>query len=207
MQALKELCNQYSKWKPLEDYILRVETYSDNGPLIADNCKCIVESVCKTILEDLRIPKEEHKTKLHELAKQTVERLGCINKSPGLIAAFTNTAQKLAEFRNEYTETGHGQSVYAVDENRKKVTATTIAFLVAIIEQTALYLITVYQDEYPQHIQSQLRYEDSPEFNADFDDQNEVIVIGQYGPYSPSEVLFNIDEIAYKTELKNIKQE
>lgn len=207
MQALKELCNQYSKWKPLEDYILRVETYSDNGPLIADNCKCIIESVCNTILEDLGIPKEEHKIKLHELAKQTVEKLGCINKSPDLISAFTNTAQKIAEFRNEYTETGHGQSVYVVDKNRKKVTAAMIAFLVAIIEQTALYLITVYQDEYPQHIQSQLRYEDSSEFNEEFDDQNEIIEIGQYGPYNPSEVLFYIDENAYKSELANFKQE
>lgn len=134
MQALKEICNQYSKWKPLGDYILRVETYSDNGPLIADNCKCIVEFVCKTILEDLGMPKDEHKTKLYELAKQTVEKLGCINKSPDLISTFTNTAQKIAEFRNEYTKTGHGQSVYVVDENRKKVTAATIAFLVAIIE-------------------------------------------------------------------------
>jgi uncharacterized protein (DUF2249 family) len=207
MQALKELCNQYSKWKPLEDYILRVETYSDNGPLIADNCKCIVESVCKTILEDLGIPKEDHKTKLHELAKQTVEKLGCINKSPDLISAFTNTAQKIAEFRNEYTETGHGQSVYVVDENRKKVTAATIAFLVAIIEQTALYLITVYQDEYPQHIQSQLRYEDNSEFNDEFDDQNAPIDIGQYGPYNSSEVLFYIDENAYKSELANFNHE
>lgn len=205
MQALKELCNQYSKWKSLEDYILRIETYSDNGPLIADNCKCLVESICKTILEDLGISKEEHKIKLHELAKQTVEMLGCINKSAELISAFTNITQKIAEFRNEFTEIGHGQSVYAIDENRKKVTAATIVFFVSIIEQVALYLITVYQDEYPKHIQYKLRYEDESEFNNQFDNQNEVIEIGQYGPYSPSEVLFYIDESAYKSELINFK--
>jgi len=201
MQILKDLCHQYSKWKPLEEYIARIEAYPTNGPLISDNCKCIVESICKTILEDLGIPKAAHKKKLHELTKQTVEKLECINKSSGLIAAFTNTAQKIGEFRNEYTETGHGQSVYVVDENRKKVTAVTIAFLVAIIEQTALYLISVYQDEYPQHIQQRIRYEDNPDFNTDFDELNEIIEIGQYGPYSPSEVLFYIDENAYKTEL------
>jgi len=207
MQTLKEICQQYSKWKPLEDYILRIETYSDNGPLIADNCKCIVESVCKTILEDLGVPVADHERYLHLLAKQTVEKLGCINKAPDLISAFTNTAQKIAEFRNEYTETGHGQSVYVVDENRKKVTAATISFLIAIIEQTALYLITVYQDEYPQYIQTSLRYEDNLEFNGEFDEENEQIEIGQYGPYSPSEILFYIDDVAYKTELANFKQE
>jgi hypothetical protein len=207
MQVLKEICHQHSKWKPLEDYILRVEAYPDNGPLIADNCKCIIESICKTILEDLGITADQHEHKLHLLAKQTVGKLGGINKVPDLIAAFTNTAQRISEFRNEYTETGHGQSVYVVDENRKKVTAATIFFLVSIIEQTAIYLITIYQDEYPQHIQFQLRYEDSPEFNQGFDEQNDVIEIGQYGPYSPSEVLFYIDEGAYKTELANFNQE
>lgn len=207
MQALREICQRYGKWKPLEDYILRIETYSTNGPIISDNCKCIIELVCHTILDDLGISKEDRKSKLHELAKQTVEKLGCINKAPDLISAFTNTAQKIAEFRNEYTETGHGQSVYAVDENRKKVGAATVAFLVAIIEQTALYLITVYQDEYPQYVQSSLRYEDNPDFNAEFDEQNESIGIGLYGPYSSSEVLFYIDDIAYKTELANYKQE
>jgi len=206
LRALKELCEQYSKWMPLKDYILRIETYSDNGPLIADNCKCIVELICKTILEDLGIKEDQHERHLHLLAKQAVEKLGCINKAPDLISAFTYTAQKIGEFRNEYTETGHGRSVYVLDENRKKITAATIAFLVAIVEQTALYLITVYQDEYPQHIQSLIRYEDNPEFNNDFDEQNEVLQIGQYGPYSPSEVLFYIDENAYKTELVNYSQ-
>ena len=124
-----------------------------------------------------------------------------------MISAFTNTAQRIAEFRNEYTETGHGQSVYRVDENRKKVSTATISFLIAIIEQTALYLITVYQDEYPKHIQTTLRYEDNNDFNAKFDEQNESIEIGQYGPYRSSEVLFYIDNIAYKTELSNFKQD
>jgi hypothetical protein len=206
MQTLKEICNQYSKWKPLEDYILRIEAYTDNGPLIADNCKCIIESICKTILEDLGIPKAQHEQQLHLLTKQTVEKLGCINKSPSLISAFTNTAQKIAEFRNEYTETGHGQSVYVVEENRKKITAVTISFLIAIIEQTALYFIRVYQDEYPQYIQSKVRYEDNVDFNDNFDEQYELIEIGQYGPYRPSEVLFSIEEVAYKTELSNFNK-
>jgi hypothetical protein len=69
-----------------------------------------------------------------------------------------------------------------------------------------LYLIAIYQDEYPQHIQQRIRYEDNPDFNAEFDELNEIIEIGQYGPYSPSEVLFYIDENAYKTELAGSSQ-
>lgn len=203
MQLLHEICQQQSKWKPLEDYILRIETYPDNGPMVVDNCKCIIESICKTILEDLGVDKSQHKTKIHELAKQTIEKLGCISKSGELVSALINTAQKIGEFRNEYTETGHGQSVYALEENRKNVAGATITFLIAIIEQTALFLIAIYQNEYPQHIQKQLLYENNPEFNEEFDELIEPIQIDRYGPYSPSELLFNIDIDAYRTALSN----
>lgn len=203
MRALQDICSQYRKWEPLEDYINRINAYSDNGPLVADNCKCLIESVCKTILEDLGVAIENHDRHLNNLAKQTVEKLGCVNKVTGLVSALVNTVQKIAEFRNEYTETGHGQSVYTTDENRKKVTVATTQFLIGTIEQIAVYLITVYQDEYPQYVQQRLHYEDNADFNDRFDENIEHIQIGEYGPYAPSEVLFYVDIDAYKTELFN----
>jgi len=109
----------------------------------------------------------------------------------------------MAEFRNEYTETGHGQSVYVIDKNRKSVTAATIAFITSVVEQTAVFLITVYEEEYPKTIQSKIRFEDNVEFNNKFDENQELIEIGQYGPYTPSEILFNIDQQAYITEFHN----
>ena len=202
MQALRELCQQYRKWQSLEDYISRIETFSDNGPIIIDNCKCIIEVVCKTILEDIGLAPVDHEQQFHLLVRQTTEKLDSINnKSPDLVAAFTNTAQKIAEVRNKYTVTGHGQSVRATEENRQKVTNADISFLISIIEQTAIYLITIYQDEYPEHIQSNLRYEDNPDFNQELDGKYDPVQIGRYGPYNPSEVLFNVDKNAYRTEL------
>ena len=40
-------------------------------------------------------------------------------------------------------------------------------------------------------------------FNQQFDEEIEPIEIGTYGPYSPSELLFNIDSDAYQSELQN----
>ena len=73
--------------------------------------------------------------------------------------------------------------------------------MIVSIEQLAIFLVTVYQEEYPQHSAPQLRYEDNKDFNVGFDEELEPVQIGVYGPYSPSEVLFYMDEDAYRTEL------
>ncbi len=37
MQTLKEICQQYSKWQPLEYYILHIETYAaSDGVLVLE---------------------------------------------------------------------------------------------------------------------------------------------------------------------------
>ena len=203
MNFLKEVCAQHSKWKNLEIYIARMEAYPDNGPLIVDNCKCIIETICKTILEDLHIPKEEHKVRLPELARQTAAKLLTLNKAPDLIEAFVNMAFRIARFRNEYTESGHGQSIYVIDENNRIITASSIVYLESVIEQTAIYLITLYQDEYPMNVKSLMRYEDNVDFNKEFDELFEdKIEIGNFGPYNQSELLFYIDKGAYITSLE-----
>ena len=43
------------------------------------------------------------------------------------------------------------------------------------------------------------------DFNESFDADNELIMVGNYGPYNPSEVLFSVEQSAYKQELQNYK--
>lgn len=201
MESLKEICNQYSKWKPLEDYVLRIETYKeDNGVIVLENCKSLVESICKTILHDLgeSIPRGET---IQNLVSKACNKMACLPNTGELARSFITVARRLGEFRNSFSEVGHGHPVYELEENRNKITQATIRFMMNSVEQLSLFLISVYQTEYPQHVQRQARYEDNPDFNELFDDQFEPIQIGEYGPYSPSEVLFNIDSDAYRTEL------
>lgn len=196
-----EISSQHSKWGPLEGYISRIETYRDkDGVLVLENCKALVESICKTILEDLgeSIAVGEN---LNNLVSKTCNKLACLPNTGELARSFVTVANKLGEFRNSFSEIGHGRSVYQLEENRKKVTLATTQFMIATIEQLAVFLITVYQEEYPQHIQKQLRYEDNQGFNERFDEENNLVQIGDYGPYSPSEVLFLIEKNAYITAL------
>lgn len=207
MEALKEICQQYGKWRPLEDYILRIDSYKDtDGSLVLENCKALIESVCKTILDDLKEPYGSAET-IQVLVSKACAKMACLPQTGDLARSFMTVAQRLGEFRNAFSTVGHGQSVHKLEENKNKIIGASVIFLVNSIEQLAIFLIAVYQEEYPQHIQSQLRYEDNNKFNEDFDEQIEMIEIGKYGPYSPSEILYYIDETAYKSELANFSKE
>lgn len=203
MQSLREICNRYTKWKPFEDYILRIETYREtDGVVVLENCKALVDGVCKTILDDLSEAYEGTES-TQVLVSKACNKMNCLPNTGDLARSFVTVAQRLAEFRNAFCNTAHGQSVYKLDESKKKVIGATVVFMINSVEQLVIFLITVYQDEYPQHIQQNLRYEDNPAFNKEFDSDAgpDPIPIGIYGPYNPSELLFYIEEKAYRNEL------
>jgi len=201
MQLLREICQQHSKWNPLEEYLLRIETYlGSDGALVLENCKSLIESICRTILEDLKdLPSSAES--FQGLITKTCNKMGCLSNARDLVRSFATVAQRLGEFRNQFAVIGHGASVYQLEEHRNKVTKAATDFMISTVEQLAVFLITVYQEEYPLQKQPNIRYEDNPEFNREFDEEIEPIQIGFYGPYSPSELLFNIDIDAYRTAL------
>ena len=201
MQILRKTCQQYSKWKPLEDYILRIETYLENdGVFVLENCKALIECICKTILEDVGEACSRSDS-VQALISKACNQMSCLPETGNLVRSFHTVAQRLGEFRNEFATTGHGSSVYDIDQYKTNVTRAASAFMVTTVEQLAIFLLTVYHEEYPLNAKQELRYIDNPEFNHEFDEELEPIQIGNYGPYSPSELLFNIDIDAYKTAL------
>ncbi|MEI6055869.1 MAG: hypothetical protein WCR55_07400 [Lentisphaerota bacterium] len=203
MDVLKEICNSYNKWKPLEEYIVRIGSYRDtNGIVVLENCKSLIESICKTILEDLEETITNSES-TQSLVSKTCNKMSCLPNTGALARSFVTVAHQLGEFRDSFSTTGHGASVYQLEERRNKITKAATDFMILTVEQLAVFLITVYQEEYPVVVKRNIRYEDNEEFNSQFDEKNESIEIGIYGPYSPSEVLFSVDIDAYKTELEN----
>ena len=201
MELLRNICNSYIKWKPLEDYIHRIESYRDSdGVLVLENCKALIEAICKTILEDLG-ETIAHGESIQNLVSTACDKMICLASSSDLTRSFVTVAQRLGEFRNDFSVIGHGASVYQIEDRRNKITRAATDFMITTVEQLAVFLITVYQEEYPVTIRKNIMYEDNTDFNQQFDEEIGLIQIGIYGPYSPSETLFYIDIDAYKTEL------
>ncbi|MFH0734687.1 MAG: hypothetical protein V1773_06510 [bacterium] len=208
MEELKSFCELYIKWKNLTLFIepITLSASTVNKPaIVVGNCKSLIESICQTILSDLG-KKVKPSIKIHELMQQTCNELKISRESNELIRSFVTVTNRLGEIRNNsYIE--HGIPVGEMDDYRKKITPAVTSFLIKSIEQLAIFLINVYQQEYPSVMKStqKFKYEDNKEFNDSFDNVNEGILIGEYGPYSASEVLFNIEVTAYNTELQNYK--
>lgn len=200
MDKLKELIDGHSKWNPLISYINRIEAFKDDGVLILENCKAVVESICKTILSET-VGSVNASATTQSLLKSACNKMGCLKNSIDLIRSFETVGSHLSEIRNKYCSTAHGQSMADLSRNSSCIKGALSDFILIIFERLSVFLISVYENEYVAVEKKELAYEDYPKFNESFDQDHEEILIGQNGPYLASEVLFEMDSIAYNTEL------
>jgi hypothetical protein len=56
MDRLRQIINQYSRWKGLEEYCIRIDGYMHTDfPIAVDNSTAVLESICKTILHEKQV--------------------------------------------------------------------------------------------------------------------------------------------------------
>lgn len=208
MERLRQLINQYSRWKGLEEYCQRIDGYLRTDYSIAvENTKALLESICKTILHEKQVDIEANDS-MQKLMKKAVgvfdsehsEQLKQISTS------LVNLSKNLAEVRNTVAKVSHGQHLDALGE--EALDAMSAAFLVSSTESIACFLIEFYEQVFPRKSGDKpLRFEDHTDFNDYLDEEafELVQVLRQGGElayeYNASEVLFSVEPRAYQTEL------
>ncbi len=208
MERLRQLITQYSRWKGLDEYCIRIDGYLTSDYSIAvENTKALLESICKTILDEKETAFGATDSVQQLMAKtmgvfdadhsQQIKQIG-----RGLV----NISQNLAEVRNTVAKVSHGQHVDALSDDA--LDAISAAFLINSTESIACFLIEFYEQVFPRKKpEPTLRLEDHQEFNDYLDEEvfEPVQVIRQDGElvyeYSASEVLFSVESRAYLTEL------
>ena len=208
MERLRLLIDQYSRWKGLEEYCIRIDGYLKNDFSIAvENTKALMESICKTILQEKEVEYGASDT-VQQLMTKTVgvfdsdhsDQLKQITRN------LINIAKNLAEVRNSVAKVSHGPHVDSLGE--EVLDGMSAAFLVSSTESITCFLIEFYEQVYPRKKpEPDLRLEDHPEFNNYLDEEvfEPVQVLRGGGElayeYSASEVLFSVEPRAYQTEL------
>lgn len=201
MKKTTAFIEQESKWNALRDYISRIEHYADeNSGIVIENCKSLIESIFKTIIVDVKekTGDELKKDNIGKLNKRVREILQIEEKAYApIIGSFSHA---IAQFRNELGEISHGKDIYALEENKGVLSKGEITFLVATTDNIAFFLLSYYKNLYPAFSgrRKKLEYNDNSEFNEWFD-ENEPVVNIRGVELSPSQVLFDNDEEAYKT--------
>lgn len=190
----------------MQQQIETIEVALSNNPsLVFDLAKALVETTCKTILNDRKLS-YSNDSDVQQLFKLTIENLqllpsdqsGARNTRQGLEKAargLLQAVQGLTELRNEQGMASHGKDAYA------RPLETIHALLVAQAADTIIhFLYSVHRNYHRDLTTARLTYTQHPNFNDYVDDLHGVIQIFD-GEYRPSEVLFEMDEQAYRAGL------
>ncbi|MGE0276088.1 MAG: abortive infection family protein [Nitrospiraceae bacterium] len=192
----------------IEEHIKAIErAVSENPGLAFDLAKTLIESTCKTILTERKIsfaPDDD----LPRLFKAVTTRLPFLPPTctdEGLarkrlaqtLGGLHTSLVGVCELRNSYGFASHGS------ERQRPIMENAQAILVAQAADTIIgFLHRVHRQDSGVITHGKLEYEDNPELNDFIDSENEPVHI-YHLEYKPSEVLFNVDQEAYKDLLAN----
>ncbi len=203
MKQLEAFFEAHSRWRPLKRYLERIRAFPDDGGIIVGNCKDLIESICKTILEDHFGEPLTGTERFQNLVKTTCVKMGTLNQVASLASAFSNLAIQLGTLRNHHTDAGHGIAAKKLEKMPVEITEATSQCLITVTEQIALFLLRVFEHEHPRREDSRpLLLNHHLEFNEAFDEENDSVEVAGYGPYNASEILYSVDVTAYRTELE-----
>ena len=190
----------------IDQQVRAIEDAIDRVPDFAfDLAKTLVESVCKTILEDLGRPADP-KWDAPRIMKETTTFLSMLPPGhPNAVKtrdAITKTLNGLhtalhglCALRNDYGLSSPGRDGFSA---RLDIRQATLAAQAA--DTIVAFLYRTHRDALRQTPGVRVRYEDYANFNEAFDLENETIRLGNL-EFLPSQVLFHVDREAYRAAL------
>jgi len=195
-----------------EQQVIAIEkAVVENPGLAFDLAKTLIESACKTILKDRGhecdsgwdLPKllKETLGKL-QLVPDGLEGVGDVEASLKKTVGGLQTAiQGLCELRNTQGFASHGKDAYT--DQLEVVQAHLVARAADVIVNFLFRTHRHYPSVGPTR---RLAYRELTDFNDWIDEQNETVRIFTL-EYRPSEVLFGVDEDAYRDLLTDYESE
>jgi len=188
----------------IERHIQALEDSVESNPSLAfDLARSLVESVCKTILVDRGDDPEEygfkdllkHTYKCVRLVPETYsDKKEVIESVQKILDGFESVIQGLTNLRHNEGMASHGKDVYALQLE------TVQARLAAQSADVIVHYLFMAHKNYQTPAQAPNMYEDNNDFNQHIDENNNPVRIFNL-TYSPSEVLYSVDEKAYRTAL------
>lgn len=189
----------------IERHIQALEDSVESNPSLAfDLARSLVESVCKTILVD----RGEDPTSFgfKDLLKRTYSSVRLVPENYGdkkevvesvqkILDGFDSVIQGLTNLRHNEGMASHGKDVYAAQ--LESVQARLAAQSADVVVH---YLYMAHKNYQTPNQEPISKYEDNVDFNRHVDENNDTVRIFNF-TYSPSEVLFAVDEKAYRTAM------
>lgn len=197
----------------LQQQILAIEKAVAETPSLAiDLAKTLVETVCKTVLTDLKVAFGAN-LDCHELMRQTLLQLRLFpdghlqpkeiqDQLTKLTRNLVSAVQCLGEIRNREGLASHGRDAFA--SSLENLQAEFAARSADAIVRFVWAAHTKYRRTSPEQ---RVRYEEMGDFNEWIDTvaHEEPLLIFS-SEYKPSEVLFKVDSEAYRAAYPDYEQ-
>ncbi len=213
MEKLKKIIEHYGRWRPLEEYIQRIDAYKDSDFSISlENSKSMLESIAKEICNERRQVYEDDDSP-SKLLKLAFGAIGVQSTTigPQIAVALSNIGHHMGQLRNEIGAISHGRTMADLQAKQESIDEITSDFLIQSTETTACFLIQYFEWKYPRvsetHTEEErLDYNSCEDFNEFWDDSYGEFLMDEL-TYTASEILFHVDNQAYKAAYKAFKQE
>lgn len=188
----------------IEEQVKALElSVTDNTGLTFDLAKTLVEGACKTIITERgsTFANEDDLPKLFKAARLAVPFLpvaiatdaGARKSLEQTLSGLSTALQGVCELRNAFGFASHG-----TDGKRPMVEGVQALLAAQAADAIIGFLYRVHQSDLTRPVVPSFELSDNPDFNDWIDDQNDPVRIFALPPYRPSEVLFNVDEQAYR---------
>ena len=205
MDKLKDKISQYGRWAPINEYIVRIETYLENDFSISlENAKALLESIGKEICKSKGRALAPDSS-VNGVLKNAFSVLGYTrsNMVVQISSALATIGQQIGELRNDIGTSSHGKTLEELQNRNEAINELTKAFLINSVELIACFLISLYEGEHIEIISSkEIGYDECEDFNEYWDELYGEFSMGGYS-YTASEILYNNDPNAYKSEYRS----
>lgn len=209
MERIKSLLDKFSRWQPLGEYIDRIEGYRQTDfSVCVENSKSLLESIAKEICTKKGQPLVGNEA----VSKVIGLSFGSLGYAPSntirqIGQSIANIGQQMGNFRNEVGATAHGKTMDELRDRQTSIHDLTGDFLLLQSEIVACFLIEAFETDNPlTTTERMLKLYDNPDFNEKWDEIYGEFRMTEDYTYTASEILFNVDNEAYKTELNLYKQ-
>lgn len=202
MDKLKDKISQYGRWAPINEYIVRIETYLENDFSISlENAKALLESIGKEICK-LKGRALAPDSSVNGVLKNAFNVLGYTksNMVVQISSALATIGQQIGELRNDIGTSSHGKTLEELQNRNEAINELTKVFLINSVELIACFLISLYEGEHIEiNSSKEIGYDECEDFNEYWDELYGEFSMGGYS-YTASEILYNNDPSAYETE-------
>ncbi len=188
----------------IEEQVKALElAVAQNTGLAFDLAKTLVESACKTIITERGsvFDKDDDLPKLFKTVSSCVPFLpvalaadaGARKSLQQTLNGLNTALQGVCELRNAFGFASHGS------DGPRPVMEGIQALLVAQAADAIIgFLYRVHRQDLSRPKMVQLEYDNNPDFNEWLDELCEPVRILSLPPYRPSDVLFSVDQEAYR---------